>query len=103
MENTNQNEWKVGYTSKSKKQSYNLPDKVRGLLNLLIKEIEIAGPIRKNWSNFDSLRGKNIPINSYHCHLKDGRPTYIACWCIKNKKIKIVEMYYVGTHEKAPY
>ncbi len=103
MENTNQNEWQVGYTSRSRKQRDNLPDKIRGLLRLLVKEIESNGPIRKNWSHFDSLEGKNIPSNSYHCHLKDGRPTYVACWAVRDKKIKIVEIYYVGTHEKAPY
>lgn len=34
---------------------------------------------------------------------KGGKPTYVACWYIKDKKVKIVEIYYVGTHEKAPY
>lgn len=103
MESKKQNEWSIGYTTKSLKQKKNLPEKILSLLNLLVKEIESSGPIRKNWSHFDSLEGRNIPSNSYHCHLKDGRPTYVACWSIRDKKIKIVEIYYVGTHEKAPY
>jgi len=39
----------------------------------------------------------------HHCHLKKGRPTYIAVWEINDKEIKLVEVTYVGTHEKAPY
>jgi hypothetical protein len=39
----------------------------------------------------------------YHCHLKAGRPTYVACWELIDKKIRILEVYYVGTREKAPY
>lgn len=103
MEEKNKDEWTVGYTSKSRKQRDDLPDKIIGLLRVLIKEIELSGPIRKNWPHFGALTGKNIPSNSYHYHLKDGRPTYVACWCIQDKKIKIVEIYYVGTHKKAPY
>ena len=38
-----------------------------------------------------------------HCHLIKGRPTYVCCWAIINKQKKIIEVYYVGTHEKAPY
>ena len=38
-----------------------------------------------------------------HCHLQKGRPTYVCCWEVINKKRKIIEVYYVGTHEKAPY
>ncbi len=70
----------------------------------LAKEIEVDGPIRKNKSNFGPLhKESNIPDKSYHCHIKKGKPTYVACWNIENKKIKLVEIYYVGTHEKAPY
>jgi hypothetical protein len=32
-----------------------------------------------------------------------GRPTYVAVWEAQDKKIKLVEVLYVGTHEKAPY
>jgi hypothetical protein len=71
---------------------------------LLSKEIEVRGPLRSNWPHFSPLaKGKGVPENSYHCHIKSGKPTYVACWYIENKKIKIVEIYYVGTHEKAPY
>lgn len=99
-----QSEWTVGYSSKANKQKKNLPNKVQDLLDLLVKEIELFGPIRSDWPNFSALRkDKGIPKDAYHCHLKKGKPTYIACWYIEDKKIKIIEVFYVGTHEKAPY
>jgi hypothetical protein len=99
-----QNEWDVGYSSKADKQKKNLPNKIQNLLALLVKEIELQGPLRSNWPNFSPLKkDKGIPKDAYHCHLKRGKPTYVACWYIEDKKIKIVEVFYVGTHEKAPY
>jgi len=96
--------WDVLYTSSALKQKAKLPGKVQNQLDLLAKEIEIAGPIRRNWSHFGSLKkDKRIPENSYHCHIKSGRPTYVVCWQVEDKIAKIVEIFYVGTHENAPY
>ena len=91
--------WTVSFSSKADKQKEKLPEKIRLLADALAKEIAEAGPIRKNWKSFGPLSEKN----TYHCHLKDGRPTYVACWKVEDKKIKIVEVYYAGTHENAPY
>lgn len=65
---------------------------------LLIKEMELLGPTIGNWPNFSKLSKVE-----FHCHLKKGKPTYVACWEVVNKKIKLIEVCYVGTHEKAPY
>ncbi len=51
-----------------------------------------------NWSNYGKL-GRN----RHHCHLKKGHPTYVAVWEVKGYEIKLVEVTYVGSHEKAPY
>lgn len=91
-----------------------LPEYVRGALQALIREIECFGPTlgpnNKNWPHFGPL-GKD----QYHCHLtksksgsssngKKGVGTcYVTCWKVEDKKIKIVKVYYVGTHENAPY
>ena len=61
-------------------------------------DITDRGPVRGDWPNFSKL-GKN----TYHCHLKKGKPTYVACWRMLDKSKKVIEVYYVGTHEKAPY
>lgn len=39
----------------------------------------------------------------HHCHIKKGRPCYVAIWEERDRSIKLVEVTYVGTHEKAPY
>lgn len=95
--------WKVAYSSKAFKQKKKMPKAVQAMLDILAGEIEKIGPIRKNWHNFGPLTGKNLPDNTYHCHLRKGRPTYVSCWYIVDKKLKQVEIFYVGTHESAPY
>lgn len=96
--------WKVEFSNAAKKGRKDLPDKIRALLDALVKEIEVGGPIRKDWPNFSKLsKGPRIPDGTYHCHLKKGKPTYVACWNVRDKKINFVEMIYAGTHEKAPY
>ena len=95
--------WTVTYSRKADKQRNALPEKIRATMAVLAKEISEYGPMRKNWHNFGSLQGKGLPCNTYHCHLKKGKPTYVSCWYIVNKALKKVEVFYVGTHENAPY
>ena len=71
---------------------------VQNILIALKKDMEANGPIRGNWPNFSALSS-----NRYHCHLKKGHPTYVAIWEVIDKKIKLIEVIYAGTHEKAPY
>ena len=87
----------VRFTKKALKQVKDLPKKVKESLARLVKEIEIEGPIRGNWANYSKLTN-----TKHHCHLKKGRPTYVVCWEEVDNKI-LIEVYYVGTHEKAPY
>lgn len=87
--------WNVEVKKKAIKKK--LPKKVIELLVLLIKEMELNGPVRGNWPNYSKLSK-----STHHCHLKKGNPTYVACWSVDKNKVYI-EVYYVGTHEKAPY
>jgi hypothetical protein len=68
------------------------------VIDFLVIELQAKGPERVNWPNYSKLGG-----DLYHCHLKKGRPTYIACWRVVNERFKQIEVYYVGTHEGAPY
>jgi hypothetical protein len=96
--------WTVEYSTKAKRLKKKLPKKIQIQIDLLAKEIELLGPIRKEWSHFDTLKkSKRIPDNAYHCHVQSGRPTYVVCWRLESKIINIVEIFYVGTHEGAPY
>ena len=98
------NEWEVRLSQAALRTKKKLPENVVEVLARLIGDLEKSGPIRKNWSHFSSLeKTRRIPPNSYHCHIKSGRPTYVACWQVVNKTIRIMEIFYVGTHENAPY
>ena len=90
--------WEVLISKKAVKRIKALPKSVKASLSVLAREIELSGPVRGNWPNYSRLeKGR------HHCHLKKGNPTYVAVWEEKAGEIKIVEVIYVGTHEKAPY
>jgi hypothetical protein len=80
------------------KQKSTLSKPVRQILYTLMEDIELMGPVRGDWPNYSKLSG-----GRHHCHLKKGSPTYVAVWAVREKKVKLVEVLYVGTHEKAPY
>jgi mRNA-degrading endonuclease RelE of RelBE toxin-antitoxin system len=90
--------WKVTLKKSVVKQVNKLPSAVRSSLALLIKEIETFGPVRGNWPNYGKLLD-----DLHHCHIKKGKPTYVAVWQVMDREIRLVEVEYVGTHEKAPY
>lgn len=90
--------WTVNFSKKSSKQFEKLPRAVQDAAALLIAEMRNAGPVRGNWSNYSKLSGSR-----HHCHLKKGNPTYVAVWREDAGGIQIIEVTYVGTHEKAPY
>ena len=71
-----------------------LPKSVQQLLFLLVADLQADGPIRRDWPNFSSL-GRD----RFHCHLTHR---YVACWTCKKGEI-VIEVYYVGSREKAPY
>ena len=90
--------WTVKISRGAVKQKTKLSKPVRQILYALIHDIESAGPVRGDWPNYGKLSD-----GKHHCHLKKGNPTYVAVWVEIDKKAKLVEVTYVGTHEKAPY
>ncbi len=79
-----------------KKSLKKLPSGILDRLALLIEHLEQKGVNPgKLWSNFSKLRK-----NQYHCHLTYS---YVACWEDKGGKIQVIEVYYVGSRENAPY
>ena len=94
----NKDMWYVSVIGQAKKAKKNLPSKTHNTFTLLLFELE-AGPIKTNWPNFSDLKGMK---GHYHCHIEKGRPTYVACWTV-DKTTRTIEVYYAGTHEKAPY
>ncbi len=90
--------WQVNLTSKARKQKDRLPKTIQEQLLFLIRDIEKHGPVRGDWPNYSKLKP-----GQHHCHLKKGKPTYVAVWAESNQEIRLIEVTYVGTHEKAPY
>ena len=92
--------WNVEFRNRAKKQAGDLPIEVQEMLFALVLEIKKLGPTRTIWPNYGKIRGKR---DCHHCHLKKGKPTYVAVWKVTDKENKLVEVRYVGTHENADY
>lgn len=95
--------WNADFSTKAGRQ-YNAlrtsgsRPSVNDAIDLLMLDLRRNGPKLPNWSHFGPLEKDH-----FHCHLCKGKPTYVACWRILDKKTKQIEVYYVGTHEGAPY
>lgn len=90
--------WTVLITAKAEKGIGKLPEAARKALALLLADIEAGGPVRGDWPNYGKLgRGR------HHCHIRKGRPTYVAVWEEVTGQVRLIEVIYAGTHEKAPY
>ena len=81
-------------TKKVIKSIEKLPIPVQKRFQTLVDQLARYGPIAHKWPNYSKLEK-----NKYHCHLKYH---YVACWSYENGTIQI-EVYYVGSREKAPY
>jgi mRNA-degrading endonuclease RelE of RelBE toxin-antitoxin system len=90
--------WTVTLHAKVARIVPRLPQPVQDLLRLLLLELEGQGPVRGNWPNYGKLSRTR-----HHSHLKKGRPTYVAVWEEQDRRQRLLEVIYVGTHEKAPY
>lgn len=94
--------WNIVFTNKAAKQVQQLDERVILALQALINDLKIKGPAPgKHWPNYGKLHGRRNE-DKRRCHLIKGNPTYICCWNT-NKLEYQIEVYYVGTHEKAPY
>ncbi|SHL04072.1 hypothetical protein SAMN05720762_10439 [Fibrobacter sp. UWH4] len=86
--------YEVTLSKAAKKSIENLPMVDRKKLNRLIDSLKTTGPMQPSFRNFSKL-GKD----TYHCHLSYS---WVACWRNENGTLTI-EVYYVGSREKAPY
>jgi len=94
-------QWTVNFSAKSARQATRLPPRIAERLDVLRAQIEATGPMQPTMPHFGRL--KNRPGEIYHCHLSKGRPSYVAVWAVEDRTVQLVEVKYVGTHEKAPY
>ena len=90
--------WTVLLHRRVEKVLPTLPRLVQDLLRVLLLDMEAQGPVRGNWPHYSKLSAAQ-----HHCHLKKGRPTYVAMWEERDRRQRLLEVIYVGTHENAPY
>lgn len=86
--------YEVVINKKAYKGMKELPQKESNIFALLLEDIAENGPVQPAYRNYSKI-GKD----KYHCHLSYR---YVACWELKRNTI-IVEVYYVGSRESAPY
>lgn len=86
--------WSVKIKKKADKNLDRLPNNVKQLFFLLLKDLKESGPVQPTWPNYSKLGAGN-----YHCHLNYR---YVACWTA-NKESITIEVYYAGSRENAPY
>jgi len=85
----------VEFTSKAAKQVNTLQKRHRDTLALLVRDMQLNGPVRANWPNYSRLGS-----DTFHCHLAHK---WVACWRVTDNRVKLIEVYYAGSREKAPY
>jgi mRNA-degrading endonuclease RelE of RelBE toxin-antitoxin system len=84
----------VVFTKKVAKNLKKIPKKIRDRFFVLAEQLMEKGPIANNWANYSKLEE-----NKYHCHLAQS---WVACWIYEKENI-VIEVYYVGSRENAPY
>jgi mRNA-degrading endonuclease RelE of RelBE toxin-antitoxin system len=84
----------VVYKRKIEKEINFLPQNIRERFFELVNDLKNDGPFQHKWPNYSPLRDEK-----YHCHLSYS---WVACWK-QDKETITIEVYYVGSREKAPY
>lgn len=92
--------WDVRIAAEARKNLKKVPRGVDEIFQLLLKEIELTGPVRNSWPNYSKITSNK---NCHHCHLQKGNPTYVAVWKIIDRQKKVVKVLYVGSHEGVDY
>ena len=76
------------------KEVEEMPVSVQEKLEALVDDLREKGPVQPGWPNYSKI-GKE----KYHCHLARK---WVACWYYENKSL-VIEVYYAGSRENAPY
>ena len=79
---------------KTLRQAERLPEAVQQRLANLIEDLRLSGPVQAHWPSYSRLSE-----TEYHCHLSYR---WVACW-YHEKGTLLIEVYYAGSRENAPY
>jgi len=86
--------YEVIVKKKALKRISRMPAPIQQRMVLLADDFRDRGPIRTEWPHFSK-----IGENKFHCHLGYK---WVACWRWKEGSI-VIEVYYAGSRENAPY
>ncbi len=86
--------FEVKVLRKARKDIEKSPTFVKAKFVNLIRDLQDFGPVLPRWPHFSRLGEV-----TYHCHLSDK---WVACWRNENESL-LVEVYYAGSRESAPY
>ena len=90
--------WQVRLSKRAVKKYRKLPRHIQERFKALALELRTIGPVQRQWPHYGKIQGME---NCYHCHIKPGRPTYVAVWKVTGAHC--LEVTYVETHEGADY
>ena len=86
--------YEVRVKKQALKRLESLPYRVQKKFNDLQADLRKGGPWQPDWPNYSKLGP-----DAYHCHLDYA---HVACWS-HDKNTILVEVYYVGSRQGAPY
>jgi len=98
--------WAVDLSREAKKKyktlnKNGLRPSITDAIGALVADLKLNGPALINWPNYRTIHEKKtilLPLRF------KKRKTYIlACCELINKKENKIEVFYVGSHEGAPY
>lgn len=87
--------WIVELPRKTLKKAAKMPSREQDTFRKLVKELQLNGPVQPDWPNYSKLS-----VAKFHCHLSYR---WVACWEVLDNTVRIMEVYYVGSRENAPY
>lgn len=87
--------WKVSIHKKAQKGARKLPAREQEKLIALIRDLQASGAAQPRWANYSKLGAKQ-----HHCHLSYK---WVACWEEADKTLRLIDIYYIGSREDAPY
>lgn len=86
--------YSVKLKKKVQKNLEKMPVSIQDTFFQLVDDLERFGPVQTEWPNYSKLSQ-----DEYHCHLSRK---WVACWRNEKNTI-IIEVYYAGSRENAPY
>ncbi len=84
--------WLVDLSRDAKKQYKSVTrsgqkPSITDAIDALVLDLKLNGPILVHWPNYGIIHESKKRFY-YHCHLRKGKPTYVACWELIDEQAK---------------